>query len=176
MNAKIMEDNPNWKGGITLMSGYRYYRIPDHPESVRGRVSEQRIIVYNAIGKPLPPKAEIHHVDLNRSNNQNTNLVVCENRAYHHLLHVRKRVLDAGGNPSTDKICAHCKKIKLKTDFCKSLGRGDGLDNKCRDCKNSIGTSEHVRQQRRKQYQEKIGKQTRSCDYPKTRRSRCGGY
>ena len=44
-----------------------------------------------ALGKLLPPEAEVHHLDMNRSNNTNTNLVVCPNKAYHMLLHARQK-------------------------------------------------------------------------------------
>ena len=50
-----------------------------------------------ALGKPLPPKAEIHHVDGNKRNNDPTNLVICPNRAYHMLLHKRQRQMQAEG-------------------------------------------------------------------------------
>jgi hypothetical protein len=51
-----------------------------------------------ALGKRLPPCAEVHHVDGDGSNNAPTNLVICPDHAYHLLLHKRQRALDACGD------------------------------------------------------------------------------
>lgn len=68
-----------------------------------------RLIVENAIGKKLPIGSVIHHVDGNPSNNENTNLVVCPNDAYHILLHMRERSLNECGNANWRK-CSYCGK------------------------------------------------------------------
>lgn len=72
------------------------------------RVMEHVAIAEKALGKPLPPGAEVHHVDENRANNANTNLVICPDTAYHQLLHRRARALDACGNADWRK-CTLCK-------------------------------------------------------------------
>ena len=65
-------------------------------------------IVERVIGRTLPDGAQVHHVDGTRSNNGNTNLVVCPNGAYHSLLHVRTDAMNACGNPNWRK-CVYCK-------------------------------------------------------------------
>lgn len=75
-------------------------------------VPEHRLIVERVLGKPLPPKAEVHHVDENKRNNANTNLVACEDAAYHRLLHKRRDALIATGNPRSRR-CYFCKKWDL---------------------------------------------------------------
>jgi len=60
-----------------------------------------------AIGKPLPPQAEVHHFDEDTGNDQ-CNLIICENRSYHRLLHKRKKAHCACGHADWLK-CKHCK-------------------------------------------------------------------
>lgn len=81
-----------------------------------------------ALGKPLPPGAEVHHVDGNKWNNANNNLVICQDHAYHYLLHARARVQAMGGDPNTQRKCADCKQLTDKASFSK-----DG--NQCRPCR-----------------------------------------
>lgn len=64
--------------------------------------------VEKIIGKSLPHGVEIHHVDGNGLNNENSNLVVCPNKAYHKLLHRRAVALQESGNPNKRKCC-YCK-------------------------------------------------------------------
>src|SRR5438876_9285777 len=49
----------------------------------------------NALGKPLPPGAEVHHPDEDPWN-PNARLVICESASYHKLLHIRMRIQAAG--------------------------------------------------------------------------------
>lgn len=63
--------------------------------------------VEKILEKRLPKKAEVHHVDGNRENNNNKNLVVCESRYYHRLLHSRLDALRNTGNPNARR-CQFC--------------------------------------------------------------------
>jgi len=106
----FLENNSNWKGGRHLLAGRPMILNYDHPRShPNGYVFEHIVIAEKALGKSLPQKVDIHHVDGNRANNTNSNLVVCENRAYHALLHRRTRALQVCGNPNWRK-CLYCKK------------------------------------------------------------------
>lgn len=109
--------------------GYVRHRVDG--ESVQEHVA----IAERALGKPLPPGVEIHHVDENRRNNANRNLVICPDRTYHKLLHVRARVVRAGGNPNTQRICSACHQLKEFSAFsrCRAL-KADGLGRTCRAC------------------------------------------
>jgi len=62
-----------------------------------------------ALGKPLPEKAVVHHVDGNPANNANSNLVICQDHTYHMLLHRRARALKECGDPNK-RICVYCNK------------------------------------------------------------------
>lgn len=64
------------------------------------RKSEHIELAERAIGKTLPPGAEVHHVNGIKHDNRPENLVVCPDHAYHALLHARQRAMDACGNPN----------------------------------------------------------------------------
>lgn len=73
------------------------------------RKYEHVIIAERALGKQLPPGAQVHHADKNPANNENSNLVICQSDAYHKLLHRRTNAFDACGNANWRK-CWVCKK------------------------------------------------------------------
>ena len=89
-----------------------------------------------AIGRPLPNGAHVHHVDGDRYNNANANLVICEDESYHKLLHVRTRIVKAGGNPNTQRICWKCQRLVNLSD--RPYIRKSAL---CRPCKWAINNA-----------------------------------
>ena len=66
-----------------------------------------RAVAERAIGGPLPPSAEVHHINGDRTDNSPSNLVICPSRAYHKLLHTRERALDECGHAGWRK-CPLC--------------------------------------------------------------------
>jgi hypothetical protein len=80
-----------------------------------GSTLAHRARAEKALGKPLPPKAVVHHADGSKS--EFAPLVICENQAYHGLLHTRMRVKQMGGNPNTDRVCAYCQQVKPMSAF-----------------------------------------------------------
>lgn len=93
------------------------------------------IVAEAALGKSLPQGAVIHHVDGNNQNNSPSNLVICQDQAYHMLLHARQRVYDAGGDPNTQKICTACKAVKSQSCFGRDHDTWDLLRNTCGPCR-----------------------------------------
>ena len=92
-----------------------------------------RIKAEEAIGRPLVGDECVHHVDLDKNNYDNTNLVICPNPEYHFLLHVRTKILDLGGNPNKEKYCGGCEELHSKDSFNKRSSNYDGLQNQCRE-------------------------------------------
>ena len=75
-------------------------------------VLEHIVVAERILGRKLPSGAQVHHVDLNRTNNDPSNLVICPSDAYHKLLHQRLRALLAFGDANAKK-CWICRKWGL---------------------------------------------------------------
>jgi hypothetical protein len=110
-----------------LPKGFNYKRVTvhgHHRADPQGHVLDHVLVAEAALGKALPAGAEVHHVDENTLNNAGRNLVICQDRAYHKLLHARTRIVKAGGNPNTERVCSRCKSVlavaafnRLKADY-----------------------------------------------------------
>src|SRR5574343_611255 len=94
-----------------MKQSYSYREnIRDHPRAKRNsrdKLPVHILVAEKALGKYLPLRAVVHHVDGNGLNNENNNLVVCENTQYHWLLHMRARAYYACGNANWKK-CTKC--------------------------------------------------------------------
>lgn len=96
-----------------------------------------RHIAVAALGRELPAKAVVHHVDNDRLNSRRANLVVCNSDAHHMLIHARTSLLDAGYSPETHKRCCGCKEYLLKSAFSPNWRTWDGVHMQCRSCTNA---------------------------------------
>lgn len=111
---------------------------------VQGEVTyRHRVRAEQALGKSLPAGAIIHHAD--GSKRMTSQLVICQDQAYHLMLHRRTRVLRAGGNPNIDKICSRCKQVLAKTDFHVKRQETDGLMDTCKPCTRERNNSGRAR-------------------------------
>ena len=99
----ITEKAYNKRGYWQVWQDGKYYKI-------------SRLVIEKVLGFSLPQKAIVHHVDGDRSNDHNSNLVVCEDNAYHCILHTRMRAFAATGNPNF-RHCWKCKQWKHKSEF-----------------------------------------------------------
>ena len=107
---------------------------PHYPNTTvaNRQVTVHQLRAERALGKRLPKGAECHHLD--GSMNADAPLVICQDHAYHMLLHRRARIIKAGGNPNTDELCGRCKQAKPHADFAIDRTQGSGLQSLCRMC------------------------------------------
>ena len=102
-NSGPGELNPSWKGGRhNLKTGYVLVQNAKHPRANKdGYVLEHILIAEKALGKFLPEKTVVHH-------HSPTQLVVCQDTAYHNFIHQRKRAYESCGHAHWRK-CKYCK-------------------------------------------------------------------
>ncbi len=113
----------------------KYYRETYRPDAEGGGRLTHLLIAERALGRSLAWPEQVHHVDGNKHNNSPANLVVCQDTAYHQLLHVRARVLNAGGDPNTEKMCSGCGCHKPFAEFYRNTENvAHGRGNYCRAC------------------------------------------
>lgn len=126
------------------MQGYRS-AWRDAPYHALHRVRAEK-----ALGHRLPKGAEVHHPDEDPWN-WNARLVICQDRAYHFLLHVRARIVRAGGNPNTDYVCFRCRRVKPRTAFPKLRGRQIPVNGLCYECANAARRTPEGRRKHQEQ-------------------------
>lgn len=91
------------------------------------------LIAQKALGKELPITAVVHHIDGDRGNNTNTNLLICPNEAYHNLIHLRSEALEKCGNADWRR-CKFCKEFDdpiMMAEWCKPRPNPGYYHRKC---------------------------------------------
>jgi hypothetical protein len=112
--------------GAGLMSRkYPKAYFPDlYRNGQRPQVHVHRVITERALGYPLPPGAEVHHIDNDPRNTSPSNLVICQDKAYHKLLHIRSLALKESGHADWRK-CQYCKRWDAPELLSIVVGRPD---------------------------------------------------
>lgn len=67
---------------------------------------EHRVVAEQLLGRKLKKKEVVHHIDLNKQNNEPSNLVVLPNTSVHSHLH---QVLKKGDRKEYERIVKHYK-------------------------------------------------------------------
>lgn len=78
--------NPCWRGGsyIEPGKGYRLIRRPSHPRArANGYVLEHILVAESMLGRPLADGEEVHHRNLDRSDNRPENLQIFASHRQH---------------------------------------------------------------------------------------------
>lgn len=77
-----------------MAHGYPTVKCPEHPlTNKRGYIYEHRLVAERAVGRYLKEIEVVHHVDGNKKNNLQSNLVICQDDNYHKFLHQRAKQL-----------------------------------------------------------------------------------
>ena len=79
--SKICGDKSRW---VTTTS--QGYNLALNKNGVRDK--NYRVIAEKALGRPLKSGETVHHIDMIKTNDTPTNLIICTN-SYHHYLHHR---------------------------------------------------------------------------------------
>lgn len=152
-------NNSQWRGGSSTAGPYVVVKAEGNPNAnKRGYVKLHMLIAQKALGKALPPKAIVHHANCVKTDNRNNNLVICENQAYHMLLHSRKDAFDACGNADWMK-CKLCGKYGdpslMRRHRHLSSGHSDSFEHKaCITLSNQRG---HLRHKERRNAARRVG-------------------
>jgi len=78
------ENHHNWKGGrIIKGDGYVGIWKPEHKKADnQGYVYEHTLIIEEQIKRPLNKDEEIHHINLNKKDNNIDNLCLCDHKTH----------------------------------------------------------------------------------------------
>jgi len=91
---------------------------------------ENRVAAERVFGHDLPKGSVVHHIDEDRRNNQNNNLVICQSYGYHRQLHARLDALKQTGHADWQK-CPYCHKYDNPQNMVKEKVRF--LHRECRN-------------------------------------------
>ncbi len=121
--------NSNWNGGKKYHKSGYVFVLTDTMVYRREHVVKAE----KALGRPLPGRALVHHVNYSKADNENGNLVICPDNKYHALLHLRTDCLRAGYDPDKYKRCSMGHYLP-RSEFGKDKKRCDGFKLRCNSC------------------------------------------
>jgi len=81
----VGNQSPQWKGGINKGYQFVYWRDPVTGKS--RKESEQRLVMRQSLGRDFKAGEVVHHIDLNKINNEIDNLYLCLNEHDHQKVH-----------------------------------------------------------------------------------------
>lgn len=106
LRGRTGDRHPCWKGGRVLTkTGYWLVAVaPDHPMAdANNNVYEHRLVMSEALGRPLQPEEQVHHKNGDRADNRLENLELLTHREHmrknsrltvEDVARIRRRLLD----------------------------------------------------------------------------------
>lgn len=75
------EKSPFWKNGMSINKSSGYLRIN------KTREYYHKVVLGNFLGRKLTKEEQVHHIDLDKLNNDVSNLFLCKNKKEHYSVH-----------------------------------------------------------------------------------------
>jgi hypothetical protein len=116
-------------------SGYKIIHKPGYPSvDKKNRIREHIYVMEQHLGHLLPKGSVVHHINGVRTDNRIENLVLCESKSSHRILHAQLEALNACGHENWLKCC-YCHKYddpkNLFVRVHKICGTGSSYHTKC---------------------------------------------
>ena len=101
--------------------GYVLVKCPDHPDSDKpGNVKEHRLVVEKFIKRYLSKEEVVHHINLVKSDNRISNLMVFQSNKDHMKFHTKLRQYGYTTGPMKRLIASRWRDLELLDE---KLGR-----------------------------------------------------
>ena len=85
--VKSGAENSQWTGGVSLNMANGYLRINKTGQYLHKKILE------DSIGRKITVTEKVHHIDMNKINNDVDNLFICSNKRTHHHIHTKMEYL-----------------------------------------------------------------------------------
>lgn len=96
--------NPNWKGGIKYVNGYKFISSPTHPFcNNQGYIREHHLVAEKCLKRYIQPYEVIHHINGVVDDNQPSNLFIFSSNSEHQKYEGLKNKYSLKSNINTHK-------------------------------------------------------------------------